>query len=474
MAPIRVLMLGWEFPPFIAGGLGTACYGLTKALDKHGAKIIFVLPRPVETQTASHVEIRSPDASTPLTPDILAALGISAQTPKTLAEFQNIEFRTILANLRPYDRPETFTDAYATTTVEQLARAVGSEIAAADAPREPATSPARSSEPAASVVPPPPAPRSAKPGDHYGGDLFSEVERYAAAVCAVARTEQFDIIHAHDWMTFPAAITVAGFTRKPLVVHVHSTEFDRSGEHVNQRIYDIERAGMHHARRVICVSHLTRQIVLRRYSVPARKIDVVYNGVEDNGPVRPMPPAIERDERIVLFLGRITMQKGPEYFLAAAKKVLEFVENVRFVMAGTGDMTKRMIELAAEMGIGHKVVFTGFLRGDDIRRVFRMADLYVMPSVSEPFGITPLEALSNDVPVLISKQSGVAEVLTHALKVDFWDIDEMTNKIVAVLRHPPLQKTLRDHGRIEIRRMTWEGAAERVMESYKKALTGQQ
>ena len=165
------------------------------------------------------------------------------------------------------------------------------------------------------------------------------------------------------------------------------------------------------------------------------------------------------------------MQKGPEYFLAAAKKVLEFMENVRFVMAGTGDMTKRMIELAAEMGIGHKVVFTGFLRGDDIRRVFRMADLYVMPSVSEPFGITPLEALSNDVPVLISKQSGVAEVLTHALKVDFWDIDEMTNKIVAVLRHPPLQKTLRDHGRIEIRRMTWEGAADRVMESYKKVLT---
>lgn len=471
MTQIRALMLGWEFPPFIAGGLGTACYGLTKALDKLGAKIIFVLPRPVETQTASHVQIRSPDASTPLTPDILAALGVPAPAPTTLAEFQNLEFRTILANLRPYDRPDSFAKSVATPSIQQVAGdseadSTTREITIGQSAIAGAMPPL--SAPPAQVS----APTPARTGDHYGGDLFSEVDRYAAAVCAVARNEQFDIIHAHDWMTFPAAITVAGFARKPLVVHVHSTEFDRSGEHVNQRIYDIERAGMHHARRVICVSHLTRQIVLRRYSVPARKIDVVYNGVEDNGPGRPMPPAIERDERIVLFLGRITMQKGPEYFLAAAKKVLEFVENVRFVMAGTGDMTKRMIELAAEMGIGHKVVFTGFLRGDDIRRVFRMADLYVMPSVSEPFGITPLEALSNDVPVLISKQSGVAEVLTHALKVDFWDIDEMTNKIVAVLRHPPLQKTLRDHGRIEIRRMTWEGAAERVMESYKKALAG--
>lgn len=470
-------MLGWEFPPFIAGGLGTACYGLTKALDKIGAKIIFVLPRPVQAQS-SHVEIRSPDPSTPLTPDILTALGQTVQTPQTLAEFKNLEFRTILANLRPYDRPDSLiavgSRTETTTTTISTAAVAPVEAAQSAPPTTEVTQPALPSQLAtpamAQTAPSPPAPQS---GDHYGGDLFSEIDRYAAAVCTVARTEQFDIIHAHDWMTFPAAIAVAGFTRKPLVVHVHSTEFDRSGEHVNQRIYDIERAGMHHARRVVCVSHLTRQIVLRRYGVPARKIDVVYNGVEDNGPTRPMPPAIERDERIVLFLGRITMQKGPEYFLAAAKKVLDFVQNVRFVMAGTGDMTRRMIELAAEMGIGHKVVFTGFLRGEDVRRVFRMADLYVMPSVSEPFGITPLEALSHDVPVLISKQSGVAEVLTHALKVDFWDIDEMTNKIVAVLRHPPLQKTLRDHGRIEIRRITWDGAAERVTETYRKVLNSQ-
>ncbi|MBL8878815.1 MAG: glycosyltransferase [Phycisphaerales bacterium] len=467
MAATRVLMLGWEFPPFIAGGLGTACYGLTKALDKLGTKIIFVLPRPVQAQTSSHVEIRSPDPSTPLTPDVLAALGQPVQADQTLADFKTLEFRTVMANLRPYDRPETF---LATGTRTEITPVGATNAALASASSNQPDSAIEKPVVAPPANPAPVASAPAQSGDHYGGDLFFEVDRYAAAVCAVARTAQFDIIHAHDWMTFPAAITVAGFTRKPLVIHVHSTEFDRSGEHVNQRIYDIERAGMHHARRVICVSHLTRQIVLRRYGVSARKIDVIYNGVEDNGPTRPIPPAIERDERIVLFLGRITMQKGPEYFLAAAKKVLDFVENVRFVMAGTGDMTKRMIELAAEMGIGHKVVFTGFLRGEDVRRVFRMADLYVMPSVSEPFGITPLEALSHDVPVLISKQSGVAEVLTHALKVDFWDIDEMTNKIVAVLRHPPLQKTLRDHGRIEIRRITWDGAAERVVQTYQKVL----
>ncbi len=268
-------------------------------------------------------------------------------------------------------------------------------------------------------------------------------------------------------MTFSAAIAAAEASGRRFIAHVHSTEFDRSGDHVNQRIYDVERAGVHAAHRVIAVSHLTRNILIEHYGVDPAKIEVIYNAVEhvENGAPSQLAP-ITRDEKLVLFLGRITMQKGPEYFLQAAKRVLERMENVRFVMAGSGDSARRMIEMAAEMGIGHKVLFPGFLKRDDVRRVFRMADLYVMPSVSEPFGIAPLEALANHVPVLISKQSGVAEVLMHALKVDFWDVDEMANKILAVLRHPPLQQVLRSHGAIEVRRFHWTDTAAACLQLY--------
>jgi glycosyltransferase involved in cell wall biosynthesis len=289
-------------------------------------------------------------------------------------------------------------------------------------------------------------------------------------VVQLCRKEAFDVIHAHDWMTYPAGMAIARLTGKPLVAHVHSTEFDRSGEHVNQAVYDIERRGMHAAIRVVAVSSYTKTLCIDRYGVAPDKIEVVYNGIEAGPPITDAD-RIESKDKIVLFLGRITMQKGPEYFVAAAKRVLEKVKDVKFIVAGSGDMARRMIELAAEMGIGHRVLFTGFLRGKDVARVFRMADCYVMPSVSEPFGIAPLEAISHDVPVIISKQSGVSEVLSHALKVDFWDIDEMANKIVAVLRHPPLSQTLREHGLFEVRGLTWDGAATRCEQVYRDAVS---
>jgi glycosyltransferase involved in cell wall biosynthesis len=251
---------------------------------------------------------------------------------------------------------------------------------------------------------------------------------------------------------------------------VHSTEFDRSGEHVNQMIYDIEQEGMHRADKVIAVSHFTRNIIINRYGVSGNKVEVVYNGVERSGNWSMDETIIDKDEKIVLFLGRITMQKGPEYFLHAAKKVLELMDNVKFVMAGSGDLMHRAVEMAAELGIGHKVLFTGFLRGEDVQKIYKMADLYVMPSVSEPFGIAPLEALDNDVPVIISKQSGVSEVLTHALKVDFWDVNEIVNKVVAVLKYPPLQMTLRSHGNFEVRRLRWKDAAAKCAKIYEEML----
>jgi glycosyltransferase involved in cell wall biosynthesis len=360
-------------------------------------------------------------------------------------ELKNVKFRTIESSLRPYANAESYK-----REVEELIRAKQRRCGSIGSGGESA----------------------ADSFHHYCGDMYTEVHKYAAAAVKLALQEDFDIIHAHDWMTYPAAIAVAAVTGKPLVVHVHSTEFDRSGEHVNQMIYDIERAGMHAADKVIAVSFLTRNIIIGRYGVTGDRVEVVYNGVERNGNGLNLGTTdIKKDEKIVLFLGRITMQKGPEYFLGAAKKVLEVMDNVKFVMAGSGDMMRRTIELAAELGIGSKVLFTGFLRGEDLQKIYEMADLYVMPSVSEPFGITPLEALNHDVPVLISKQSGVSEVLTHVLKADFWDVNEIANKIVAVLKYPPLQITLREHGNFEVRKLKWEDAAERCRQIYEQLLS---
>ena len=423
-------MLGWEFPPFISGGLGTACYGLTKALDMLGMKVTFVLPKIVDSKYATHVKLLSPGYQK-------SAFSIKQ------SNLTNVKFRTIGSPLQPYSTPESYQQQY-----EEILRKKHKEHFIKSFSSDQSTS----------------------TGD-YSHDMYTEVHRYAAIAAELAEDEEFDIVHAHDWMTYPAGIAVASIKEKPLVVHVHSTEFDRSGEHVNQMIYDIERQGMERADKVIAVSHFTRNIIISRYGISGDKVEVAYNGVERNGNWSTLvETGIKKDEKIVLFLGRITMQKGPEYFLQAAKKVLEIMDNVKFVMAGSGDMMHRAIELSAELGIGQKVLFTGFLHGEDVRKIYKMADLYVMPSVSEPFGIAPLEALDNDVPVIISKQSGVSEVLMHALKVDFWDVNEIANKIIAVLKYPPLQMTLKSHGNFEVRKLRWKDTAEKCIRIYKEML----
>lgn len=451
---MRVFMLGWEFPPYISGGLGTACFGLTRAMSELGQEVIFVLPQAIAADAqAEHVQLRSPTAAQ------IARANRTTYTsyfPKGMA---NVEIRAIPSSLRPYDRPDANGSGRVTTVVRDP---VTGEETVVEQVEEASTADERTR--AIDMG------GSTGKADHYGGDMYFEVHRYAKVAVEIALGESFDVVHAHDWMTYPAGIAVAAATGKPLVVHVHSTEFDRSGEHVNQQIYDIERHGVHAADKVICVSMLTRGILLKRYAASPEKVEVVYNAIDKNGGVAEPPPAIRRNEKIVLFLGRITMQKGPEYFLMAAKKVLEYEPDTRFIMAGSGDMIRRSIELAAELGIGHKVMFPGFLRGDDVTRVYQMADLYVMPSVSEPFGIAPLEALSNDVPVMISKQSGVSEILSHVLKVDFWDVNEMANKIIAVLRHPPLRAALKEHGTFEVRRLTWKESARGCVEVYGRAI----
>jgi len=296
---------------------------------------------------------------------------------------------------------------------------------------------------------------------------MQEVSRYAMVAATLAASQQFDVIHAHDWLTYPAGTAAKKISGKPLVVHMHATEFDRSGENINPNVFDIEKKGMEAADKVITVSNLTRQIVIDRYGIEPNKVVTVYNAVEP----------IEYDdilkneqkfvkEKIVTFLGRVTFQKGPDYFVEAAYKVLQKDSNVRFVMAGQGDMLYRMIKRVAQLKIATKFHFTGFLKGDDVDKMFAMSDVYVMPSVSEPFGISPLEAIRSNVPVIISKQSGVAEVLRHALKVDFWDIDAIADAIYGLLHYNALSRMFVRFGKEEVDNMKWENAAYKIKEVY--------
>lgn len=311
----------------------------------------------------------------------------------------------------------------------------------------------------------------------YGDTLFDEVARYGEEGSRIASATSCDIIHAHDWLSFPAGVAARRATGKPLVVHVHATEFDRSGGHtMHGEVYHIEREGMHAADAVLAISERVKSIIVERYGIAGEKVSVVHNGVDEDA-LPNVPPEENklyelkrRGGKIVLFLGRITLQKGPEYFVRAARRVIEYVPEAFFLVAGSGDMEGRMIREAAELGIADRVLFAGFLRGREAAAAYRAADLYVMPSVSEPFGLTPLESLVCGTPALISKQSGVSEVLSHALKVDFWDIEEMANKIIAVLRHPSLRAELARNGGREARRQRWDIAAQKCLNIYSSLL----
>jgi len=392
-------MFGWEFPPFNSGGLGTACYGLTRGLYNQGVDVSFVLPKANKSMKADFVKIVS-------------------------ADLKRIEVNSML---KGYMTNETYKRAF-----------YGNN--------------------------------SGDPGI-YGRNLIDEVRRYAKKAALIAQLESHDVIHAHDWLTYLAGIEAKKISGKPLVVHVHATEFDRSGDHPNQEVYDIEREGMHNADIIISVSNFTKSKVVEHYGIPPKKVHVVHNAVDFNdSDFSNEDFSIKDYEKIVLFLGRITMQKGPDYFIDAAKKALEIQPNIKFIMAGTGDMESAMIEKAANLGISDKMLFTGFLKHEDLDKAYQIADLYVMPSISEPFGITPLEAIRNNTPVLISKQSGVSEVLNHCLKIDFWDIDQMVNKMVATLRYNELHKTLKEHGAIEIKKFNWNIPAEKCVQVYNKIL----
>jgi glycosyltransferase involved in cell wall biosynthesis len=420
---MRVLMFGWEFPPAISGGLGTACFGITRGLTELGQEVIFVLPRIKDK--INHARMK-----------FLAAeeypFSEWGEATSFGAVWENLKVRIVDSALRSYMNEKQY----------QSLLTKGDHKGAS---------------------------HFAMSGT-YGPNLLAEIWRYGKVAEGIAQQEKFDIIHGHDWTSVLACVRAQKISRKPYVYHAHALEFDRSGENINQIVYDMEKYGMETADHVIAVSHYTKENIIRRYGLSPEKITVVHNAVS-RGESEVLARTNKKDaEKLVLFLGRITFQKGPDYFVEAASLVLQSMTGVHFAMAGAGDMMPQMIEKVAGLQMGSHFHFTGFLQGQDVERIFAMSDLYVMPSVSEPFGISPLEAMLYDVPVIISRQSGVAEILHHALKVDFWNVRELADKMIALLRHPSLGDEMSARAREELKNIKWEQAAEKIIAVYRRAL----
>lgn len=423
-------MFGWEFPPHISGGLGTASYGLTKGMAAIGeTDILFVVPKAYGDEDADIANVIGA-GNIPLNYNSLAFNEIKGK----------IDFIEVHSNIVPYTDPEEFWKIKnkKTNRDEWLVET--------------------DSQGKINFT------------GKYGPGLLDEIAKYALVASVIARDNTFDIIHAHDWLTYPAGIVAKSVSGKPLVIHVHATDFDRSRGNINPDVYAIEKKGMDAADKIIAVSNLTRNTIIEKYHISPDKVVTVHNAVEPVDITRETQKKKGVEEKLVTFLGRITMQKGPEYFIEAAARVLQKMPGVRFVMAGSGDMMEKMIRLAAGKKIADRFHFTGFLKGDDVTDMLRMSDVYVMPSVSEPFGISPLEAMQSNVPVIISHQSGVAEILTHAIKVDYWDIDAMADAIYGILNYPALSRLFKEFGKEEVDLLKWENAAKKVYEVYKQAL----
>jgi len=428
---MKVLMFGWEFPPNISGGLGTACYGLTKGLSSFDdVEVTFVVPKVFGGEDKSSI-------------DIIGASDVSVINRNiNFKEFsKSINYFEVNSKLVPYVDPEDY--------VRQTAYTVEGTTSSIEVDNQ----------------------GRVKFTGKYGADLLSEIARYALVANIIAQDNEFDVIHAHDWLAYPAGIAAKQASGKPLVIHVHATDFDRSGGTVNPNVYAIEKQGMDAADKIITVSNLTRNIVIEKYGINPEKVITVYNAVEPYQYEDTAPFIKGFDEKIVTFLGRITTQKGPEYFVEAASQVLQKMNNVRFVMAGSGDMMNKMIRRAAELKITDKFHFTGFLKGDDVFKMLRMSNVYIMPSVSEPFGISPLEAMQVGVPVIISNQSGVAEILSNAIKINYWDVDAMAEAIHGILKYPAMSKMLSRYGRKESYNLKWKDSAYKVKEIYKLAMS---
>ena len=427
---MRVLMFGWEFPPHISGGLGTASFGLTKGMATlDDLEVIFVVPKAWGDEDQNIVRL----------------VGAN-QVP---VAFKKVYYK---GSRRPIERIEVSSKIVPYIDPDDFWKLIKSEVSSYN------------------FYVKTNGRGKVDFSGRYDTNLMEEIYKYSIVASVIADENEFDIIHAHDWLAYPAGIAAMEVSGKPLVIHVHATDFDRSGGNVNPEVYRIEKNGMDAASKIITVSNLTREMVINKYNINPDKVETVYNAVE---PVKIADdPGIKKgfEEKVVTFLGRITMQKGPEYFIEAAYKVLQVMNNVRFVMAGSGDMMERMMRRAAALKITDRFHFTGFLKGTDVFTMLDMSDVYIMPSVSEPFGISPLEAMQSNVPVIISKQSGVAEILTHAVKTDFWDIDAMADAIYGILNYPALSNMFIKNGKEEVIRLKWDNSARHVRDIYYRVI----
>ncbi len=430
---MNVLMLGWEYPPHIAGGLGTACEGLSRGLARQGINVTFLMPNVFGDEAAPHMTLIDSDQI--LSKLMLAGVADSGRAP-TKGSITRFGIR---ANLMPYWSEQDYMSRIATEG-GQIENSVG---------------------------------RSGQTQPRYRANIFAEVDHFTQVASHAGELVDFDVIHVHDWMTFPAGIALKHLSGKPLVAHIHSLECDRSGSNPNPRIRDIEGYGVTQADAVVAVSHYTQQMICRVHSVPEERVHVVHNGIYPSEAVRHYQAKRDSNSHpTVLFLGRVTFQKGPDYFVHAAAKVLPHVPTAQFVLAGSGDMLEQVKNLARELRIEQNFFFPGFLRGSEVEEMFSVADVYVMPSVSEPFGIAALEAINFEVPALISRQSGVAEVVDHSLKFDFWDVDRLADLIINALLHTEMRAEMVEHAKRELNKVRWDASAAKTIKVYEHVRSG--
>ena len=417
---MKALRYGWDFPPHNLGGLGTASYCLTKGMYNNGdMEISFVIPKPQGDEEKGFANI----------------IGANC----TPVAWRDVNRDYVEGRIGKVMDPQLYFDLrdhiYADFNYMRLNDLGCIEFSG-----------------------------------RYPDNIIEEINNYSIVAGVISRTIPCDVIHSHDWLTYPAGIHAKNVTGKPLVIHVHATDFDRSRGNVNPTVFGIEKDGMENADHIITVSDLTRRTVIDKYGISPDKVTTVHNAVIPLSDELLNLPRREKKDKVITFLGRITMQKGPEYFVEAAAKVLQKNRNVRFVMAGSGDMMDDMIRLAAKRNIADRFHFTGFLRGRQVYEMLADSDVYVMPSVSEPFGISPLEAMEMGVPSIISKQSGCAEILDYVIKTDYWDIDAMADAMHALVSYPGLHNMLRDKGIEEIHRITWEKAGKKVIDIYRQVM----
>ncbi|MCQ2132833.1 MAG: glycosyltransferase family 4 protein [Bacteroidaceae bacterium] len=418
---MKVLMFGWEFPPKIYGGLAVASYGITKGLSlQPDMETIFCLPKPTGQEEK-----------------FLRIIGMN-QVPIV---YRGHDYNYVKNNIPDYMSPEDYyrwrDHIYADFSYMHVNHMGCMEFAGG-----------------------------------YPGNLHEEINNFSIIAGVVARSEQFDIIHAHDWLTYPAGVHAKMVSGKPLCIHVHATDFDRSRGKVNPTVYSIEKNGMDHADCIMCVSELTRQTVIKEYHQDPAKCFAMHNAVYPlSADLQNIPRTKHTKEKVVTFLGRITMQKGPEYFVEAADLVLKRTRNIRFCMAGSGDMLNAMIDLVAAKGIADRFHFPGFQRGRQVYECYKNSDVFVMPSVSEPFGIAPLEAMQCGTPSIISKQSGCGEILEKVIKVDYWDIQAMADAIYSICTNPGLFNYLQEEGIKEVNEITWEKVGQRIRRLYDQCLS---